>query len=95
MKPPHLSCRTCRWWQEGLPASATMLRSPAPSADWGACQISPPQVVSGVSAAVPLWPQTHAERFCGSWAGLTAGSDSDGPNDGEHVNVVPLRGVAA
>jgi hypothetical protein len=78
-EPRHRRCETCAFWCQAMPVIAAATRDAAQRPDLGACQRNPPVVVTGERYSAE-WPQTHASRFCGSWAAASLGG---GPDDGE------------
>lgn len=98
-------CRTCMWWSEGAPPTATATRNIAAEPDIGTCEYAPPAVVMMMGRAFSYFPETAGDRHCGAWECLP-GDDDGGEEvpagevvllgDGETAGtVVPFRSVAA
>jgi hypothetical protein len=94
----EMRCATCWFWDNEVPTIANSVKRPR-GADplVGTCHARPPEAARSAAFMVPLFPETHADRFCGSWQPTGTASGPDGgersPADG---NVIPVdfRGAA-
>lgn len=88
-------CATCLFWQRGGSMISAAARDPAATDDVGSCNVRSPFVAPSIHFPVGVFPQTHANRFCGDYEPR----DEDDGDDGEREpqpdgNVVELRSAA-
>lgn len=91
-EPRAERCETCTWWCRGAAQLSTGSLDGASPSDVGTCQNRTPFVVLSTTPGLPIsmWPQTHANRFCGDWVGE---NEADSPG-GEEVPVEADRVVS-
>lgn len=87
------ACATCRWFAKGAPALAAATLNATTKPGVGTCQLYAPVLAETRWFPVSMFPEVHAERWCGDW------QEGDDPDDGERAavpaEVVPIRSVAA
>lgn len=95
---PDMRCANCFYWDNEVPGIANSIkRARGADPQLGACHARPPEAARSAAFMVPIFPETHANRFCGSWQ---PGHEGGGPDDGERQlsggTVIPVnfRGAA-
>ncbi|WP_288935101.1 hypothetical protein [uncultured Sphingomonas sp.] len=92
---PGMRCANCFFWDNEVPVLANGTRRPrGADPQLGTCHARPPEATRSAGFPMPLFPETHADRFCGSWQPC---GQAGGPDDGERAtdNVIPIGRASA
>lgn len=79
MSGRNFGCDNCEWWVENGPQLANATRDLVKASRVGTCQVRPPAAMLLAGVIVTVFPETHADRFCGEWGP----QDAEAPSPGE------------